>query len=81
MREFQELVNKLTNWQRNQRARMGYPGLRTEDPNPVRAFLMLRPQDWYTPALEGLTTPKLAEAIRTFREQAVDAEPSSTVVG
>jgi hypothetical protein len=28
---FKEIVNRLSNWQRNQWARDGYPGLRHED--------------------------------------------------
>ena len=36
---FQILVNKMTNHQRNQWARAGYPGLRHEDPKPLRRFM------------------------------------------
>lgn len=35
---FQAIVQKMTNHQRNQWARAGYPGLRHKDPKPVRRF-------------------------------------------
>jgi hypothetical protein len=41
-KEFAAVVEKLTNWQRNQWARAGYPGLRPHDPAQVRPFLLLR---------------------------------------
>lgn len=38
---FKKLVNKLGNWQRNQWARAGYPGLREKDPDKVEPYTRL----------------------------------------
>lgn len=38
MDKFQIMVNRLTNWQRNQWARAKYPGLRSRDPRKVEPF-------------------------------------------
>lgn len=40
-RAYQSAVNRLTNWQRNQWARAGYPGLRQADADKVLPFTEL----------------------------------------
>ena len=40
--DFQEAVNLLTNWRRNQWARAGYPGLRQKDAEKVWPFIHKR---------------------------------------
>ena len=37
--EFSKVVNRLTNWQRTQWARAGYPGLRYREADKVKPFL------------------------------------------
>ena len=37
--EVQRLVSAMTNWQRNQWAKAGYPGLRAKQPKAVKPFL------------------------------------------
>lgn len=36
---FNDIVAKLTNWQRNQWAKAGYPGLRRKDVSKVELYL------------------------------------------
>lgn len=42
--EVQRLVNRMTNHQRNQWARAGYPGLKKHEPEKVWAYTDLRLQ-------------------------------------
>lgn len=39
---FQQAVNRMTNWQRSQWARAGYPGLRDEDIKKLEFFVATR---------------------------------------
>lgn len=36
---FKEIVNRLSNWQRNQWARDGYPGLRKENVDQILPYM------------------------------------------
>lgn len=42
-RKFRDLVNKMTNHQRNLWARAGYKGLRQKDPKQLKPFVAERP--------------------------------------
>ena len=42
MSEFQKQVNRLTNWQRNQWARAGYPGLQKKEPAALERFVTMK---------------------------------------
>lgn len=39
---FDKAVNKLTNWQRNQWSRAGYPGLRGREVNLIEPYLLMK---------------------------------------
>lgn len=39
--EFQRVVNSMTNWQRNQWARAGYPGLRKQETNEALVYVLM----------------------------------------